>query len=231
MRLDKLLSSASNLTRSQAVKAIKQGDVLVDGKPAMKGSDKVTEDNEVRYIGVLIKEPKPRYYMLNKPSGCVSANRDKNALTVFDYLLVPRREQLHLAGRLDRDTTGLILATDDGQWSHRLTSPRHGHFKRYRVGLAEPITDKAVMMLEQGVTLEGESKPTKPAIVNVLEPQLILLSISEGRHHQVKRMLLAVGNEVVTLHREAVAHIELDKSLSPGEYRALTSEEIDLSKP
>lgn len=231
MRLDKLLSNASNLTRSQATKAIKQGDVLVDGVPAKKGSDKVTEDNEVRYIGVLIKEPKPRYYMLNKPLDCVSANRDKNSLTVFDYLLVARRDQLHVAGRLDRDTTGLILVTDDGQWSHRLTSPKHEHFKRYRVGLAEPITDKAIESLMQGLMLEGESKPTKPAIVEVLAPQTILLSISEGRHHQVKRMLLAVGNEVISLHREAIGHIELDEALAPGEFRVLTSDEIDLSKP
>lgn len=230
MRLDKLLSNASNLTRSQAVKAIKQGDVLVDGEPAKKGSDKVTEENEVRYLGILIKEPKPRYYMLNKPVDCVSANRDKNSLTVFDYLLVARRDQLHVAGRLDRDTTGLILATDDGQWSHRLTSPKHEHFKRYRVGLAEPLGEKAKKMLEQGLMLEGESKPTRPALVEMIGPQEILLSISEGRHHQVKRMLLAVGNEVMTLHREAVAHIELDASLAPGEYRELTSDEIDLSK-
>lgn len=230
MRLDKLLSNASNLTRSQAVKAIKQGDVLVDGEPAKKGSDKVTEENEVRYLGILIKEPKPRYYMLNKPVDCVSANRDKNSLTVFDYLLVARRDQLHVAGRLDRDTTGLILATDDGQWSHRLTSPKHEHFKRYRVGLAEPLGEKAKTMLEQGLMLEGESKPTRPALVEMIGPQEILLSISEGRHHQVKRMLLAVGNEVMTLHREAVAHIELDASLAPGEYRELTSDEIDLSK-
>lgn len=231
MRLDKLLSNASTLTRSQAVKAIKQGDVLVDGEVATKGSEKVTEENEVTYLGVAIKEPKPRYYMLNKPVDCVSANRDKNSLTVFDYLLVPRRDQLHVAGRLDRDTTGLILVTDDGQWSHRLTSPKHEHFKRYRVTLAEELTDKAKLALETGLMLEGETKPTKPALVDVLEPTVIHLSISEGRFHQVKRMLEAVGNEVIALHRESIAHIELDTDLAPGKWRVLTSDEIDLSKP
>jgi len=231
MRLDKLLSNASTLTRSQAVKAIKQGDVLVDGEVATKGSEKVTEENEVTYLGVAIKEPKPRYYMLNKPVDCVSANRDKNSLTVFDYLLVPRRDQLHVAGRLDRDTTGLILVTDDGHWSHRLTSPKHEHFKRYRVTLAEELTDKAKLALETGLMLEGETKPTKPALVDVLEPTVIHLSISEGRFHQVKRMLEAVGNEVIALHRESIAHIELDTDLAPGKWRVLTSDEIDLSKP
>lgn len=231
MRLDKLLSNASNLTRSQAVKAIKQGDVLVDGSPATKGAEKVTEDNEVSYLGTLILEPKPRYYMLNKPVDCVSANRDKNSLTVFDYLLVPRRDKLHVAGRLDRDTTGLILVTDDGQWSHRLTSPKHEHFKRYRVTLAVALTDKAKQSLEEGLMLEGETKITKPAIVEVLEPNLINLSISEGRYHQVKRMLEAVDNEVIGLHRESIAHIELDTALELGKWRELSSDEIDLSKP
>ena len=230
MRLDKLLSNASNLTRSQAVKAIRQGDVSVDGVVANKGTLKVTDENQVVYLGVSISEPKPRYYMLNKPTGCVSANKDKNSLTVFDHLSVPRREQLHVAGRLDKDTTGLILATDDGQWSHRLTSPKHKHTKRYRVSLAEPITPEAKQLLEQGIMLDGENKITKPAVVEVLQPKLINLNIFEGRYHQVKRMLEAVGNEVVALHREAIAHIELDSELAVGQWRELTAHEIDLSK-
>jgi 16S rRNA pseudouridine516 synthase len=167
--------------------------------------------------------------MLNKPTGCVSANKDKNSLTVFDHLLVPRRDQLHVAGRLDKDTTGLIIATDDGKWSHRLTSPKHEHSKRYRVSLAEGITPEAKQQLEQGIMLEGEKKITKPAVIVVLEPKIINLNITEGRYHQVKRMLLAVGNEVVGLHREAVGHIELDPDLQFGAWRHLTPQEIDLS--
>lgn len=229
MRLDKLLSSASNLTRSLAVRAIRDGDVLVDGEPVKKASTHVSEDNHVTYLGTVIREPRPRYYMLNKPLDCVSANRDKNSLTVFDFLTVPRPEQLHVAGRLDRDTTGLILVTDDGQWSHKLTSPKHEHFKRYRVTLAEPITEQAIHKLEQGIMLEGETKITRPAMVHTLDSNLIHLSISEGRYHQVKRMLEAVGNEVVGLHRESIAHIELDTDLPLGKWRELTIDEIDLS--
>lgn len=230
MRLDKLLSNASNLTRSQASKAIRQGDVTVDGVVAEKGTVKVTDDNQVIYLGTAISTPKLRYYMLNKPMGCVSANKDKNSLTVFDHLLVPRRDQLHVAGRLDKDTTGLIIATDDGKWSHRLTSPKHEHTKRYRVLLAEEITPEAKQQLEQGIMLEGEKKVTKPAKVVVLEPKIINLNITEGRYHQVKRMLLAVGNEVLELHREAVGHIELDPELQAGAWRHLSPQEIDLSK-
>ena len=230
MRLDKLLSNASNLTRSQAVKAIRQGDVLVDGEIVTKGAEKVTEENQVTYLGVPISEPKPRYYMLNKPIDCVSANKDKNSLTVFDYLTVPRRDQLHVAGRLDKDTTGLILATDDGQWSHRLTSPKHEHTKCYRVTLSDEITRDAIQQLEQGLMLEGEKKPTKPAVVHVLEPNLIQLDITEGRYHQVKRMVEAVANEVIGLHRESIAHIKLDSALALGHWRQLTAQEIDLSK-
>ena len=230
MRLDKLLSNASNLTRSQASKAIRQGDVSVDGLIAEKGALKVTDENQVTYIGAVISTPRPRYYMLNKPIGCVSANKDKSALTVFDYLLVPRREQLHVAGRLDKDTTGLIIATDDGKWSHRLTSPKHEHTKRYRVTLAEDITLEAKQAIEQGLMLEGEAKITKPAEVEIIESKLINLIITEGRYHQVKRMMLAVGNEVIVLHREAIGRIELDKDLSVGEWRHLAVQEIDLSK-
>lgn len=229
MRLDKLLSNASNLTRSQAVKAIRQGDVSVDGVIVKKGTLKVTDENNVIYLGVQINEPKPRYYMLNKPTGCVSASKDKNSLTVFDYLLAPRREGLHVAGRLDKDTTGLIIATDDGQWSHRLTSPKHDHTKRYLVTLAEEITPDAKQKLEGGLMLEGEKKITKPATVEVLESKLIKLTISEGRYHQVKRMVLAIDNEVVALHREAVGDIELDEALAVGGWRHLTAQEIDLS--
>jgi len=184
----------------------------------------------VTHLGIAVSEPKPRYYMLNKPVGCVSANKDKNSLTVFDHLTVPRRDQLHVVGRLDKDTTGLILATDDGQWSHRLTSPKHKHTKRYRVTLAEPITADARQKLEQGLMLEGEKKITKPAVVEVLKPNLIYLSIHEGRYHQVKRMLEAVGNEVIALHRESIAHIELDDALEVGQWRELTAQEIGLSK-
>ena len=173
MRLDKLLSNASNLTRSQAVKAIRAGDVTVDGEVAAKGTVKVDDSNEVIYLGIRITEPKPRYYMLNKPIDCVSANKDKNSLTVFDFLSVPRREQLHVAGRLDRDTTGLILATDDGQWSHRLTSPKQEHTKRYRVTLAGPLSAEEQQKLEQGIMLEGETKITKPATVEVIKPNII----------------------------------------------------------
>ena len=231
MRLDKLLSNASNLTRSQAVKAIRQGDVLIDGVIATKGAIKVIESNQVTYMGMLINEPRPRYYMLNKPAGCVSANKDKRSLTLFDYLLVPRRDQLHVVGRLDKDTTGLILATDDGQWSHRMTSPKHKQAKRYRVSLSKPITAAARQKLEEGIMLDGEKKQTKPARVQVLASNLIVLSIHEGRYHQVKRMMLAVNNEVTALHREAIGNIELDSGLAVGQWRELTAQEIDLSKP
>ena len=229
MRLDKLLSNASNLTRSQASKAIRKGDVTVDGIVAQKGNQQVGEENQVCFIGISIKEPKPRYYMLNKPKGCVSANKDKHSLTVFDYLSVARREKLHVAGRLDKDTTGLMLITDDGQWSHCLTSPKHNHLKSYRVTLDCPLSLEARAKLEIGLLLEGEKRVTKPAIVESITSQVIRLRISEGKYHQVKRMMLAVGNEVIDLHRESIGNIDLDQSLSEGEWRHLTADEIDLS--
>ena len=229
MRLDKRLSSASNLTRSQAGKAIRAGEVNVDGELVRDRGAQVADGQEVTWQNVSINAiTGPRYYMLNKPAGQVCANADKRDTTIFDELWITRREQLHVAGRLDKDTTGLLLLTDDGQWSHRITSPRHQHFKTYLVTLRDELADADLMTLENGILLSGEKKATLPAKVERVDDKTIRLSIAEGRHHQVKRMLLAVENEVVALHRESMGQIKLDETLEPGGWRELTESEIQL---
>ncbi|WP_049097636.1 16S rRNA pseudouridine(516) synthase RsuA, partial [Klebsiella michiganensis] len=132
----------------------------------------------------------------------------------------------HAAGRLDIDTTGLVLMTDDGQWSHRITSPRHHCEKTYLVTLENPLDESTAEQFAKGVQLHNEKDLTKPAVLEVVTPTEVRLTISEGRYHQVKRMFAAVGNHVVGLHRERIGDIALDASLAPGEYRPLTAEEI-----
>lgn len=168
--------------------------------------------------------------MLNKPTGCVSATTDAAHPTALDLLQgEPRHHELQIAGRLDMDTTGLLLLTDDGDWNHRLTSPVHQCQKVYRVQLREPITTDAVARLQAGIVLRGEKRPTRPAVVRITDcehQREVLLTILEGKYHQVRRMFAALGNLVVSLHREQVSGITLDPALLPGEYRRLTPEEV-----
>lgn len=133
--------------------------------------------------------------------------------------------KLHAAGRLDIDTTGLVLMTDDGQWSHRITSPRH-HCENLSGDPESPVADDTAAQFAKGVQLHNEKYLTKPATLEVITPVQVRLTISEGRYHQVKRMFAAVGNRVVELHRERIGAITLDENLAPGEYRPLTEEEI-----
>ena len=134
---------------------------------------------------------------------------------------------------LHGSTTGLVLITDDGQWLHRITSPKHNHKKVYLVELDSPITENQIRILKEGVQLKKEKKRSLPAEIEILsdkkKDQKIRMTISEGKYHQVKRMLAAVGNHVVTLHREKIAHIELDESLAKGQWRDLTEAEIRLA--
>ncbi len=170
----------------------------------------------------------PRYFMLHKPAGYICANRDGHHPVALDLIHEQRRDSLQIVGRLDIDTTGLVLLTDDGQWNHRITAPASQCAKSYCVELAQPITDSAAKQLCDGVQLEGEKKLTKPAQLAVIdtEGRQVRLVIQEGKYHQVKRMLAAVGNHVVSLHRESVGNVVLDAALVAGDYRALTAAEV-----
>jgi 16S rRNA pseudouridine516 synthase len=181
---------------------------------------------EVALDEELLLPPLPRYFMLNKPQGVVCATRDHGQRTVLELLDEPRRGALHIAGRLDIDTTGLVLVTDDGQWSHRITAPASHCSKTYRVTLAEPLTSEQASGVARGLLLKGERKPTKPAVVDRLSTCELRLTITEGKYHQVKRMFAALGNHVVALHRLSIGGVSLDESLAPGGYRSLTPHEI-----
>lgn len=226
MRLDKYLSDCTSLTRSQARKAIARGEVMLDGTRVRDAALHISPGHAVSWRGQPLLPSGPRYLMLHKPVGYVCSSVPDSHPSIFELMPALDREGLIIAGRLDQDTTGLVLVSDDGQWTHRITSPKTSCGKRYRVRLAEPLVANAVLRCAQGILLQGETKPTLPAELEILSPTEARLTLHEGRYHQVKRMMAALGNKVVTLHREQVGGIALDPALAPGAWRDLTPEEI-----
>lgn len=227
MRLDRFLCEMNLGTRSQVKKLIAQGQVSVNGRVAKKAEDKIdVTGDEVCFRGeVLVYKPYV-YYMLNKPAGVVSATRDNTAGTVVE-LLKPgdRREDIFPAGRLDKDTEGFLLLTNDGALAHSLLSPKRHVNKTYRALLEYPLSEESAGCLEAGVDI-GEEKPTLPCKIEFLQENLILMTLQEGKFHQVKRMLQAVGNRVIALKRVSFGGLALDEGLAPGTYRELTEDEV-----
>lgn len=225
MRLDKFLANNTEHSRKDIKRLLRSDRVRLDGEPVRNAATNIAPDSEVLLDDILVQELGPGYFMLNKPVGVVCANSDREHETVFDLIEEPH-ENLHVAGRLDIDTTGLVLITGDGKWSHRVTSPRLKCEKSYIAILSDLITDRMIEKLEEGVMLQGESQRTAPAKVEKIAGDEIRLTITEGRYHQVKRMLACVGTSVVELHRERIGQISLDPNLQPGEYRQLSEDEI-----
>lgn len=227
MRLDKFIAEQTGLTRSQAAKALKSGVVSVNEEIEKSGARKVSAEDIIRYEGELLEWLEGgQYFMLYKPQGYVCSHDDGEYPTVFQFFDYPLMNKLHTAGRLDVDTTGLVLFTDDGQWSHRITSPKHHCEKTYLVTLADPVEAFYAQQLAEGILLRGEKEPCLPAKMEILDDYNVNLTISEGRYHQVKRMFAALGNKVEALHRWRIGDIVLDESLEEGEYRTLSDEEI-----
>ncbi|HQQ75504.1 MAG TPA: pseudouridine synthase [Pseudomonadales bacterium] len=229
MRLDKFICHSTGLSRQQVQRIVRSGDVLVNDVVVKKSDKKIIESDVVKLDGDIISLPVPRYLMLYKPAGYVCANSDSEHPVVLDLLHEERAEQWQIAGRLDLDTTGLVLLTDDGAWNHRVTAPASGCCKTYSVTLDAPLSISAAEQLRSGVLLSGEKKLTQPAQLSFMDDQgiSVCLSVSEGKYHQVKRMFAAVGYHVVALHRESIGDIVLDPTLLPGQYRALTLLEIE----
>tara|TARA_R110002126_G_scaffold12196_15_gene53193 strand:- start:5034 stop:5729 length:696 start_codon:yes stop_codon:yes gene_type:complete len=228
MRLDKFICDCTGLTRSQAGKVIRQKLVSINGDVVKQAALQVSSDDNVVLDGQPLAIIGLRYIMLHKPAGFLCANDDPEHPIVFNLLDEPLVERLHTVGRLDLDTTGLLLLTDDGKWSHRISSPKHHIAKTYRVWTADPIADDAAALFAEGVMLRGEKDPTLPAELELVAEREALLTIHEGRYHQVKRMFAAIGNKVEQLHREKIGGLQLPADLAEGEYRALTAAELEL---
>lgn len=226
MRLDKFVSHATSHSRSEVRRLLRAGRLTVNGQAERDAGRELGPADAVCLDGAPLRLRGPRYFMLHKPLGVVCATADGAHRTVLDLLRGEDPRGLHVAGRLDRDSSGLVLITDDGGWSHRLKAPGR-HEKRYRVRTARPIAPETAARFAAGLCLRGEEdRPTRPARLAPLGPCEALVWLQEGRYHQLRRMFAAVGNHVEALHREAVAGIELDPALAPGEWRPLTPAEI-----
>lgn len=229
-RLDKFLSSQNICTRKEALKLIRDGAVLVNGLPACKSGQKLEpRADRVTVHGEEVQYREYLYIMMNKPAGVLSATEDKRAPTVLD-LLPPelRRRGLFPAGRLDKDTTGLLLITDDGDLAHRMLAPKSHVYKLYRAELARPAAPEDVAAFSAGVIWEGVAFAPARLYTRPGEGRAAYVEIREGKFHQVKRMFQAVGNQVLKLERLRIGSLELDASLGPGGYRLLEGEEAAL---
>lgn len=230
IRLDKYLSQMNMGTRSEVKNAIRKGKVSVNSILCKNADEKIDEETDVVYYeGQPVIYERFVYYMLNKPAGVVSATKDNLDKTVLDLLENVQTKDLFPVGRLDKDTEGLLILTNDGEMAHNLLSPKKHISKTYRVLTKASITQEQIKKLEQGVDI-GEDIITMPAKVHKCDDKELLLTICEGKFHQVKRMLKAVGNEVVYLERRTMGVLSLDENLERGEYRKLTTEEVLLLK-
>jgi len=230
MRLDKYICESTTMTRSQAKKVIIQGRITSSDTTVRNTAYKVSENETICFDGNLINVRGTRYIMLNKPKDYICSNVDEQLPSIINLIKVDKPQQLCIAGRLDADTTGLTLITDDGQWSHKITSPRKNCSKRYRATLAQPVEQNAITLFKEGIQLKSENVPCLPATLEILADNEVLLTIEEGKYHQVKRMFAAIGNLVVELHREQIGEIKLDTDLKLGEWRYLTTEEVNSVK-
>lgn len=231
MRLDKYLTNLEIGSRSQVKEIIKKGKIKVNSEIVKIPEIHINEENDkIEMDGISLKYNRFYYYMLNKPAGVLSAVTDNNCNTVLDIMDVTPKEGLFPVGRLDKDTEGLLLITNDGQLAHNLLSPVKHVDKTYYVELNGRLVDSDIELFKKGLDI-GEKKNTKPAVLKILEDRSkALITITEGKYHQVKRMFSSIGLTVTYLKRLSMGPLNLDESLKSGEYRTLTQEEIDILK-
>lgn len=228
-RLDKFLCDFNIGTRSQVKSFIQKGMVSVNDSIIKKPETKVSDSDCVCFQGEVLSTEEYAYFMLHKPEGVISATEDKFQATVLDYFKDESCKNLYPVGRLDKDTEGLLLITNDGELGHRLLSPRHHIPKTYYVELQHSVKDEDIHLLETGIDI-GEKNLTLPAKLQVLSNNTVHITITEGKFHQIKRMFEAVNNKVLYLKRISMGELTLDESLLKGEYRRLTADEISYLK-
>ena len=224
MRLDKFICKSTELTKVEAIQRIHSGEISVNGDIATNEAIQVHENNTVLLNDVKLKARDFRYILMHKPAGTICSNIDEVYPSLFNYLNIDNVSELHIAGRLDADTTGMVLITDDGRWSFNITLPTKECRKVYRVGLSQSIADDVTVKFKKGLKLQGEQQLTLPAVLEIIGPKEVLLTLTEGKFHQVKRMFATVGNRVVSLNREAIGDVFLDVDV--GQWRYLTNSEV-----
>ena len=233
LRLDRFLAECGTGSRKQAVSIIKAGRVRVEGAVVFEPGLKISEDSDVTLDGNKLQYEKYSYFMLNKPKGCVSAVKDKLSDTVIEYLKGVNARGLFPVGRLDKDTEGFLLITNDGELCHALISPSKHVEKTYYVICDKRLPRNARSLFKKGIDI-GDDSPCLPAELKTLkavdEGMSYYLTITEGRFHQIKRMFYALGSKVIYLKRISIGGVKLDPGLGKGEFRALTREELMLLK-
>ncbi|HEX7260845.1 MAG TPA: pseudouridine synthase [Luteolibacter sp.] len=225
MRLDRFLTRRGTHSCKEVGRLLTDGRVRVDEAVETSGLRKITRFSRVDLDGEVLQELEAVYLMLHKPAGYLSATADPQHPTVIELIDHPLRGELHLAGRLDRATTGLLLLTNDGRWSKLVTEPVEEIPKVYRVTTRDPILPATAAIFANGIYFAYEDLTTRPAELEILGDREALLTIHEGRYHQVKRMFHAVGNQVLGLHRESIGPLVLD-GLPPGGFRRLSAAEV-----
>lgn len=236
MRLDRFVSEHLACTRKVATLRIKSGEISVDGLTVITPSVHVMPSQQlIAHNGNRLKQNAPLYLMMHKPIGFVCSDEDSTHPLIKDLIAqetqTKTRSALQVVGRLDVDTSGLLLLTTDGKWNQALRSPSKKVPKRYLVSLEKPLSESHKAQLEKGILLRSEDKPTAACKIEIHQntqhqKQQLSMTLTEGKYHQVKRMFAAVGNHVLSLHRDRIGPWELDESLAPGEYRSLTEEEL-----
>ena len=230
IRLDKYLADMGIGTRTEVKKLIRQGKVKVDDYIVKSPEQKIdTVTQKVFCEGQEVGYEEYEYYILNKPAGYVSATTDAKDKTVLDLITDKKRKDLFPVGRLDKDTEGLLLITNDGDLAHRLLAPKKHVDKLYYAKVEGLVTEDDVKTFAEGVNI-GDDEMTRPAVLEILKSDDISeihLTIQEGKFHQVKRMFEAVGKKVIYLKRVSMGTLRLDENLKLGEYRALTEEELE----
>lgn len=227
MKLERLLAKHDSMGRRQARQHILAGRVRVDGRVTLVHDLEVDRFARVELDGEVVRQAERLlHFMVNKPPGVLSATRDPEHRTVIDLLDDPDRHLLHIAGRLDRSTTGLVLLTNDGRWSKRLMAPEAKVAKVYRVQTRDPILPQAVKEFARGFYFHTEDLTTLPAELEIIGEREARLTLHEGRYHQIKRMFHRTGNLVTALHRESIGGIVLPADLPEGGWRALSAAEI-----
>lgn len=221
MRLDRFVGRWAGTGKRRTRKFFEQGRVRCNGLVVEKGAKEVAHFDRIEVDDEVLQARVPRYVMLNKPAGVVSATVDEEHQTVIDLIDEAWVGDLHLAGRLDRFTTGLVVLTNDSQYSEWLTSPESKVGKEYLVKVNGPISHQLVGAFEKGIVFEKEGITTAPATVKMLASNRCRLTIFEGKHHQVKRMFARFGLKVVSLHREAIGELRLPGDLREGEWRLI----------
>lgn len=231
-RLDRFISASSQIPRGDIRKLLAAGRISVDGSVVTDAGLLVDYFSHIVLDGTTIRHNTRRYYLLHKPAGVVSATSDNDHTTVIDTLRsagLPdsNLNDLHIAGRLDRSSTGLLLLTNDGEWSKRMTSPTKNISKMYQVTVGLPMSDDYVDAFRQGMFFPYEGITTRPAELDIVDAHSAIVTLTEGKYHQIKRMFGRFRNPVLSLHRVRIGNIELNDDLKSGQYRALSTREVN----